>query len=128
MAITDQDLEQAIELIATIKDIDFNIPELVEDIVLLAEEYPTKPEFKLAVREIKRSIENIKKNPKIGHELERNYSDWWSHVYKPQSKNGFEPELRTVYQDRKEINGTIRIRGFGHRWNPESIYKRLQDR
>lgn len=125
MAISDKSIQDAIVAISQIKGLEMNANELVEDVVLVAAVFEAEEEFHSAIGQIIRHLLLIVTDRADSSALERNYEGWKSFHFPSKRKNGHPADLRVVYQDGDEVK---RIRGFGHRHIPASIYKRLTDR
>lgn len=125
MTISDNLIQNAILQISQIEGIEINPDELVDDIVLLAFAFPKDDDFILATAQVANHLNLLVQNRIKGTDLRQNYDGWKSCHFQSAKKNGHEADLRIVYQD---IPPLKRIRGFGHRKIPESVYKRLMDR
>lgn len=125
MTISDNLIEEAIDIIADIQGIQMNQDELVDDVILVAFVFDEKHRFKLAITQITNAIHQIIRQRNVGQALVNNYGGWMSFHFKSQRINGHPADLRVVYQD---IITAIRVRGFGYRHLPTDVYKRLNGR
>ncbi|WP_019415071.1 hypothetical protein [Paenisporosarcina sp. TG20] len=125
MAISNNLIEEAIDVIANIQGIQMNQDELVDDVILVAFVFDEESTFKLAINQITNSIQHIVSQRNVGQALVNTYDGWMSFHFQSQRVNGHPADLRVVYQN---TNTVIRIHGFGHRHLPTNIYRRLNGR
>lgn len=125
MTISDNLIEEAIDVIADIQGIQMNQDELVDDVILVAFVFDEERTFKLAITQITNAIHQIIRQRNVGQALVNNYDGWMSFHFQSHRVNGHPADLRVVYQD---IITAIRVRGFGHRHLPTNVYKRLNGR
>ncbi|PLR76312.1 hypothetical protein CU633_16605 [Bacillus sp. V3-13] len=125
MAISDELIEQAIDIIASINGIEMNHDELVDDVILIAYAFDQEPTFMAAISQITHSLHLIVKTRNIGQQLSGNLKDWMSFHFQSQRTQKYPADLRIVYQD---VGNKIRVRGFGHRRIPKDFYSRLYGR
>lgn len=125
MTISNTKIAQTIGRITTISGIQHVPTDVITDVVDLANVFPNDLDFDSAADNVIRSILQIKRNPRIGGPLRENYAGYRSFHYQSKRVNNHPDDMRTVY---REDNGVIYLHGFGHRHNPDSVYKRFQDR
>lgn len=122
MTISNELLEQAIDIIAEIPHLEMDPEALLEDVVLLAYVWPDENEFKAAVASVVRTTQQLIEGKVSGVPLKYNHTDWLSYHYQHRRTQKAKADMRTIYQKKIE---DIRVRGFGHRRIPTDIYKRL---
>ena len=131
MTISDALIEEAILIISEIEYIEMNIEELVDDVILIAYVFNQEDAFKTAIAQIAHSLKLIvkkynKTGQEIGQKLVHNYEGWTSFHFQSARKNGNIADMRILYQT--PPHGVITVRGFGHRYLPEDVYDRLNQR
>lgn len=125
MAINNDLLVEAINIISSINGIQMDSNALVDDVVLVALVYDEEPVFKTAIANITTAFNLIVQKRNIGTSLRGNLSGWASFHFQSQRTQGHPADLRIVYQD---VGADIQVRGFGNRHLPNDFYKRLYGR
>lgn len=125
MAIRNDLMEDAIDIIADIQGIEMDSNTLVDDIVVLAYVFDKDSLFMTAIAQIRNAMLQIVKTRGIGQPLVGNLSGWYSFHFQSQRTQRHPADLRIIYQDQGYI---IRFRGFGHRHQPIDVYRRLYGR
>lgn len=127
MAITIEDLDEAISRIASVNGITMTPARLLEDVIALAKLFPSEERFRTAVQETVLALGMLATGKKEGKPLERNHEGIFSYHYQSIRVNGQEADLRVAYEP--EI-GFLFIWQFGHRWIPAdaTFYARLDTR
>lgn len=123
MPITKDLLLEAISLISSVQGISMNPKRLIEDVVSLAKLYPDEVAFMTAIDETIQALEFLVSGKKTGHALDQNHQDILSLPYQSARRNGQKADLRIAYD---KDSSPLRIRQFGHRWLPDTFYKRLE--
>lgn len=99
--------------------------DVIADVVALVNVFPNEPDFDSAADNVFRSLILIRRKPQISGELKDNYAGYRSYHYQSKRGKKHPADLRTIY---REENGVIYLHGFGHRHNPDSVYKRFMGR
>lgn len=127
MAITTEELAEAIRRVASVNGILMTPARLLEDMVALADLFPKEERFRTAVQETVQALDMLATGKKEGKALERNLEGIFSYHYQSVRVNGQKADLRIAYEP--DI-GTLFIWQFGHRWIPAdaTFYARLDTR
>lgn len=123
MAISSDLLRAAIGRIARIEGISISHEALVEDVVLLAKVWQNEDEFAAAVASSARALEHIVAGRVTASPLRERLEEWQSYHYQLRRMQGQPAALRVVF--RKLEDGTIEVKGFGHRFKPADVYHRI---
>jgi len=115
-------LELSIDLIASNPSLEMDPESLASDVVLLACIWPDADEFRAAITSVCKAIEQLFVGNVTGTTLQYKHESWMSYHFQQRRSQGARAELRIVYQISSD---KIRVRGFGHRHIPTSIYHRL---
>ncbi len=122
MAINDERLREWIRIVSAVPGVEMDGDALVDDIVLIAHVFDDPQRFETAMSQIVNSLNLIVKKRDMGAELKSNLSAWRCFHFQSRRTAKHPADLRIVYQD---TGAAIRVRGFGHRWLPDDIYRRL---
>ncbi|MCL6563947.1 MAG: hypothetical protein K6U87_13165 [Firmicutes bacterium] len=125
MAIPDAMLAAWIRRLAAIPGIAMDPDALVDDVVLTAYAFPQETDFSRAMVHVEHALALIVQQRNLGQALRGNLAGWRSYHFQSRRARRHSADLRIVYQD---TGSEIRVRGFGHRWIPEAVYRRLYDR
>jgi len=125
MAISNALLAEWIGKLSSVPGIEMDADALVDDVVLTAYAFADESTFQTAMRSVVSALLLIVKSRNVGQNLSANLEGWKSYHFQSQRVRKHPADLRVVYQDTGFV---IRIRGFGHRWIPEEVYKRLYHR
>lgn len=125
MAISNQLLQNAINIIASVNGIQMDPNALVDDVVLVALVYDDPQVFQTAITNITNALNLIVQRRNIGTPLTGNLSGWISYHFQSQRNQKHPADLRIAYQD---LGTSIQVRGFGNRHLPNDFYKKLYGR
>lgn len=125
MAIPDALLAAWIRRLAAIPGIAMDPEALVDDVVLMAYAFPEEAEFARAMLQVEHALTLLVQQRQLGPALRGNLAGWRSYHFPSHRARRHPADLRIVYQD---TGSAIRVRGFGHRWIPDAVYRRLYDR
>lgn len=125
MAIRNTVLSEWIRRIAAVPGIEMDPDALVDDVVLMAYAFTNEDLFNTAMTNVASALLLIFKHRDVGQDLQANLTGWKSYHFQSQRIRKHPADLRIVYQDTGSV---IRVRGFGHRWIPEEVYRRLHNR
>jgi hypothetical protein len=125
MAISNTLLAKWIRRISSVQGIEMDADALVDDILLMAYAFENEDTFNTAMTHVVSALLLIVKQRNVGQDLKANLTGWKSYHFQSQRIRKHPADLRIVYQD---TGSAIRVRGFGHRWIPEEVYKRLYKR
>jgi len=125
MAISNALLAEWIGKLSSVPGIEMDADALVDDVVLTAYAFEDESTFRTAMTHVVSSLLLIVKRRNIGQDLSANLEGWKSYHFQSERMRNHPADLRIVYQDTGSV---IRVRGLGHRWIPEEVYKRLYHR
>ena len=127
MSVGRDDLVRAIQILASVEGMQMDPAALAQDVLAVADAWPTADEFRLAIAATRRVLERLVSGAAEGTPLKYNLSAWSSLHYQHKRAQGQRADMRVVYQ-RTEGEAGIRVRGFGHRHVPQDVYRRLRGR
>ena len=122
MAVDKELVRAAVARIAEIDGIEMSPEALVEDTVLLAVAWPEEDDFAAAVASTVRTLCLVVRDCVIPSHLDNELDGWLSYHCQLHRIQGCPSHLRVVY--RRTERG-VEIMGFGHRFKPTDIYRRL---
>lgn len=122
MAISDEQFVSAIKAVSAVEGIYMDPNDLADDVFLLSYAWPDSEDFEPAVANTCRALSQIAGNIVCGTPLEGRYAEWRSFHYQHKRAQGAKADMRIIFQRR---DGSIIVKGFGHRYIPADIYSRL---
>lgn len=122
MAIDNALLKAAIVQVSGIAGISMAPELLVEDIALLAKVWPDEGDFAQAVASSVRALELAVRGRITPDALRDDLAGWFSYHYQLKRTQDIPADLRLVY---RPIKSGIEVKGFGHRFRPADIYRRV---
>lgn len=125
MAVSTETLLKAIDAIAAIDGLAMDPADLAQDVFLLAQIYDDEDSFASAVKRTAVAFAKLFNGAVSVSELERDYGGWMCYHYQPTIGQGQKACLRVVF---RRVGTGIDCMGFGHRYEPEDIYRRLARR
>ncbi|MBQ0140475.1 MAG: hypothetical protein KBT36_14420 [Kurthia sp.] len=123
--ITKEEKIKAIRAIASIDKIKIDPHILVVDINILAEVYSESETFQKAVSQLCHHLYLLVIGKVDTSDLGYNLKEWDSCHFQSKREKGQKADMRIIY--RKE-NDYIIVAGFGNRFIPTEIYKRIANR
>lgn len=127
MSVAYRDLQRAIVLLSDIDDVEFDGKTLAEDVLSVSEALSDPAEFKLVIAATRRALVQLGEGRIEGTPLRFKLAEWRSLHYQHKRGRGQHADMRIVYRVLEDGSG-IRVRGFGHRHDPQDIYRRLRER
>lgn len=115
-------LRESVELVAAIDGAAFSPEALVADVVLLAKSWPDESDFRSAVASSVRAVEQARDGKVTPVALEGECAGWMSYHYQLRRRQGEKADMRLVY---RLVEGGIEVKGFGHRYRPLDVYRRM---
>ena len=115
---------QAIAALSSVEGISMKPDALVEDAALLTVAFDEEEAYKAAVVNTVKALKDISKERVKADALSGAYRGWLSYHYQPRVAQGTPASLRIVF---KQTEDSIYVLGFGHRYIPSNIYRRLSD-
>lgn len=125
MPVSTETLLGAIDAIAAIDGVFMDPADLAQDVFLLSRIYNDEDSFAAAVKRTAVAFANLLNGNVSVSELTRDYCGWSCYHYQPVIGQGQKACLRVVF---RRIDAGIDCMGFGHRYEPEDIYRRLSRR
>ncbi|MCY0880250.1 MAG: hypothetical protein OWU84_15100 [Firmicutes bacterium] len=125
MAIPDALLAAWIWRLAAIPGIAMDPDAVVDDIALMVYAFPEQAEVARAMLQVEHALTLLVQQRQLGQALRGNLAGWRSYRFQSHRARRHPADLRIVYQD---TDSAIRVRSFGHRWIPNTVYRRLYDR
>lgn len=122
MPISKTQLHQALDAIAGIKGLYMDPDYLVEDIVLLSVSFPNEDEFKAAVVNTVNAIQLVRDRSVTPSLLENHLGGWRSYHFQHRVAQRAKADCRLIF---RPIENGIEVKGFGHRYIPQDVYRRL---
>ena len=122
MAIDNGLLKAAFVQISGVAGISMAPELLVEDVALLAKVWPDEASFAQAVASSVRALELAVSGRITPDALRDDLTGWFSYHYQLKRAQGIPADLRLVY---RPVKGGIEVKGFGHRFRPADIYRRM---
>lgn len=127
MMVTRDDRRRAVALLAPIDGVRFDPNALYDDVLALSQALLDPDEFKLAIVSTRRALIQLSEGRLEGTLLRFKLSEWRSLHYQHKRGRGQRADMRIVYRAIERGDG-IQVRGFGHRHDPQDIYRRLRER
>ena len=124
MAIPDDLLEQAIDILADVEGVEMDAEGLADDVVLLAYALSEEIEFRCAVVSVHDALQLLVDGAVEGAVLKYQFAEWRSFHFQHRRLRKARADMRIVYQ---RTGSGIRVKGFGHRHLPSDIYRRLSE-
>lgn len=115
-------LKAAIVQIASIDGISMPADLLAEDVILLAAVWPDEQDFAQAVASTARALKQIAASQITPSPFEDDLDGWFSYHYQLRRSQSERAVMRIVFQPAEEC---VRIKGFGHRFKPADMYRRM---
>lgn len=125
--VTRDERRRAVALLATIDGVGFDPNSLYDDVLALSQALPDPNEFRLAIAATRRALVQLSEGRIEGTPLRFRLSEWRSLHYQHKRGRGQRADMRIVYRNLADGVG-IQVRGFGHRHDPQDIYRRLRER
>lgn len=122
MAISDDLILQAIDTLSSVEGVSMDPDALAEDAFLLGEAFPEEREYLASVLATQRALELLVAGRVNSAKLAWNQAGWNSYHYQHRVGQGAKADCRVEWQKR---DGTVYVRGFGHRWMPDDFYTRM---
>lgn len=127
MSVAYRDLQRAIVFLSDIDRIEIDGKMLAEDVLSVSEALPDPDEFKLAIAATRRALMQLGEGRIEGTPLRFRLAEWRSLHYQHKRGRGQRADMRIVYRILAD-GARIQVRGFGHRHDPQDIYRRLRER
>lgn len=122
MTISKAVIAQAIAALSSVDEVLMQPSSLVEDAMLLALAFEEETAYKTAVVNTVKAFKDIARGRVASDSLSGAYEGWSSYHYQPHVAQGAAASMRIVF---KRDAGCMHILGFGHRYIPSDIYRRL---
>ena len=122
MSIDRATIAHTVAILSSIDGVRIRPGDLVEDTSYLALSFPQRLAYETAVVNTAKALKDIARNRVSCDELSGAYQGWESYHYQPKVGQGIAADMRVVFKREPEA---IRILGFGHRYIPDDLYKRL---
>lgn len=123
MTVSKTVVAQAIAALSSVESISMEPKVLVEDAALLTRAFGEEEAYKAAVVNTVKALKDISKGRIVPDALSGAYEGWFSYHYQPRVAQGTPASIRIIF---KQIEGSIYVLGFGHRYIPSDIYRRLR--
>lgn len=123
--INNQSIIKWINRLSNIDGLEIDPDSLIEDMILMTKVYEGS-DFELAMINTEKSLLALLEKRVDMSSLQQNYKGWYSYHFQSRRKQGQPADMRIIFQE--TTNHKIRIRGFGNRHLPHSIYYRLKNR
>lgn len=124
MSVRDDLLDQAIVRLSSVQGVLMDPDALAEDVFLLSVSFSDEEEFLAAVLATQRALSRLLRGSVDSSNLTGNLSSWRSYHYQHRVFQGAKADMRIEWQSK---DGSLYVRGFGHRWIPSDFYKRLSE-
>lgn len=124
MAVKQETLAQAIDAIASISNVKMDSDSLAEDVYLTSCAFAEENEFKKAVSETVRALQQIVQGKITPASLKYSFEGWSSYHFQHSRAQNSRADMRVVF---KVDNNDVYVLGFGHRNTPSEIYFRLAE-
>ena len=115
-------LSQAVLALSSLDRVQMGTKELAQDATRLTFAFPEQNDYKLVVCNTAKAMKDLVRGRVSSSTLDGVFQGWESYHYQPKVGQGIAADMRIVFK--REAEG-IRILGFGHRYIPDDLYKRL---
>ena len=122
MAISPERICRAIDWLAAINGVSFDIKSLAEDVACLARTFPENDDFEAAVVSTVRALDLIVSGRVDTSKLSDDYERWECCHYQRRVMQGERATMRIMFA---REDGHVRVRGFGDRNQPDDFYRRM---
>ena len=95
---------------------------LAEDALALAEALPDEADYRAAVANTCRAIDQLARGLVQSSSLKYEHEGWMSYHYRHAVAQGARADMRVMYRFEEDV---LFVRGFGHRDTPEDFYARM---
>lgn len=123
--LSEQDYTKAIDKIAAIPCVTMNPAHLAYDVYLMGFAFPEKNAFEEAITRTAIILLKLVNGEIVATMLKRELHGWYSYHYQPSIGQGEKALCRVIFRFR---DGGLDVLGFGHRFIPEDVYVRLENR
>lgn len=132
MTVSDSQIDEWIEIIASIGGMEMDPNDLAEDTIIVAEVCDDDNQFKTAMGAVYRALNQLVKHQVSASHLERNLATWKSYHFQSERTQGHPADMRICFMEvesgPESKASTIRVRAFGFRHIPADFYKRIYNR
>lgn len=115
-------IKQAVIAISAVEGIWMKPKALVQDSVYLTLAFPEQEEYKTAIANTVKALKGIVANSISAAMLNRTFKGWESYHYQPKVGQRVPADMRIVFK--REDDG-VHVLGFGHRYTPVDLYRRV---
>ena len=122
MAVSRALIREAVSRLSAVPGIMMPQANLNEDVMLLARAYPHEDDFEAAIEATEWALRQAVAVRLTPSALRDDLAGWCSYHYQLRRQQGTDADLRLVYQPTER---GIRVKGFGHRYWPASLYHRV---
>lgn len=122
MAVSDEAIRDAVVAISQVEGALMDPDALAEDAIALSYALPDEHEYRTAVANTCRALDQLAKGKVQSSALKYEHEGWLSHHYQHAVSQGAKADMRIMY---RMEGGKVAVRGFGHRDTPEDFYVRM---
>ena len=122
MPVSDNAMRDAIVAISQVENIQMDPNALVEDAMLLSYALSDELEYRAAVANTCRALDQLSKGRVQSSTLKYEHEGWFSYHYQHAVVQGAKADMRIMFRMEGE---KVIVRGFGHRDTPEDFYIRM---
>lgn len=122
MSIDKTVVAKAISALASVEGALMQPEALAEDALCLTLAFPEENDYKSAVVNTTKALRDLVGNRVSTNELAGIFQGWESYHYQPKIGQSIAANMRIVF---RRNEGRIYVLGFGHRYVPEDVYRRL---
>lgn len=115
-----------IERTAHVQGVSMDPDALADDVFLMAYVFSEEAAFLQAMNHVVQALHMLVAGKVQASQLEKNLSGWDSYHFQSKRVQGQRADLRIIFQ--RTADDTLYVKGFGHRFLPADIYKRLRPR
>lgn len=122
MLVSDGAVRDAVAAISRVENVRMDPNALAEDAVALAFALPDEHEYRAAVANTCKALDQLVRGLVQSSALKYEHEGWLSYHYQHAVSQGAKADMRIMYR----IEGSkLVVRGFGHRDTPEDFYVRM---
>lgn len=122
MPASDGAVRDAVVAISQVENVRMDPNALAEDALALSFALPDEREYRAAVANTCRALDQLAKGKVQSSALKYEHEGWLSYHYQHAVSQGAKADMRIMY---RTDDGKVDVRGFGHRDTPEDFYVRM---
>lgn len=122
MSIDKKLTSQAVKALGSLDSVQMDMDALADDVVHLSFAFPRESDYMAAVVNTVKALKDLVRGTVSPSALSGTFTGWESYHYQPKVGQGIPADMRIVFK--RELEG-IRVLGFGHRYIPIDLYRRM---